>query len=220
MFGGNAPGSTWHMTFDHADLGPVTYFVPVSPDSPFLSQGDGTVVKQPKKRRRERQGGKDNGNGNGDGGNGGNGGNGATGAMAEVTAAGRPRPAYALTPPRGRLCHSREIRYPGTTENRWSTGCSGSAGCAAPRWRPLSRWNRGAGGPRPRRARRRPGPRSRGQRLHDQAHALHAAGAGLGDRRVDQRGELVVAELGGKIAGQDVALGALGRGLVVAARPR
>ena len=34
MFGANAPGSTWHMTFDHADLGPVTYFVPVPADSP------------------------------------------------------------------------------------------------------------------------------------------------------------------------------------------
>ena len=49
MFGANAPGSTWHMTFDHADLGPVTYFVPVPADSPFNSQGDGQVVIQPKK---------------------------------------------------------------------------------------------------------------------------------------------------------------------------
>jgi len=64
MFGANAPGSTWHMTFDHADLGPVTYFVPVPPGSQFLSQGDGTVVVQPKKPK----------NGNGGGGNGGNGG--------------------------------------------------------------------------------------------------------------------------------------------------
>ena len=35
MFGANAPGSTWHMTFDHAALGQVTYFVPVPLDSPF-----------------------------------------------------------------------------------------------------------------------------------------------------------------------------------------
>ena len=56
MFGANAPGSTWHMTFDHADLGPVTYFVPVPPGSQFLSQGDGTVVVQPKKpKKRQRQ---------------------------------------------------------------------------------------------------------------------------------------------------------------------
>jgi membrane peptidoglycan carboxypeptidase len=51
MFGTNAPASTWHMTFDHANLGPVTYFVPVPADSPFNSQGDGQVVQQPKKHR-------------------------------------------------------------------------------------------------------------------------------------------------------------------------
>jgi membrane peptidoglycan carboxypeptidase len=49
MFGTNAPASTWHMTFDHANLGPVTYFVPVPADSPFNSQGDGQAVQQPKK---------------------------------------------------------------------------------------------------------------------------------------------------------------------------
>ena len=76
MFGANAPGSTWHMTFDHADLGPVTYFVPVPPGSPFLSQGDGTVVVQPKKPKNGNGGG-NGGNGGGNGGNGGgNGGNG------------------------------------------------------------------------------------------------------------------------------------------------
>ena len=60
MFGANAPGSTWHMTFDHADLGPVTYFVPVSPGSVFNSLGNGQTVVQPKPN-----------NGNGGGGNGG-----------------------------------------------------------------------------------------------------------------------------------------------------
>src|SRR5262249_55872896 len=29
MFGANAPASVWHMTFDHANLGPVSHFVPV-----------------------------------------------------------------------------------------------------------------------------------------------------------------------------------------------
>jgi membrane peptidoglycan carboxypeptidase len=73
MFGANAPGSTWHMTFDHAALGPVTYFVPVPAGSQFNSLGDGTVVVQPKKPK------KGNGNGGGNGGNrGGNGGNGGT----------------------------------------------------------------------------------------------------------------------------------------------
>jgi hypothetical protein len=48
------------MTFDHANLGPATYFVPVSADSPFNSMGNGQVVVQPK-----------TGNGNGGGGHGG-----------------------------------------------------------------------------------------------------------------------------------------------------
>jgi membrane peptidoglycan carboxypeptidase len=83
MFGANAPGSTWHMTFDHADLGPVTYFVPVSPGSPFLSQGDGTVVVQPKKPK----------NGNGNGGNGGNGGGNGNGNGGGGNNGGGPTPA-------------------------------------------------------------------------------------------------------------------------------
>jgi membrane peptidoglycan carboxypeptidase len=68
MFGANAPGSTWHMTFDNADLGPVTYFVPVPADSPFNAMGNGQVVIQPKKPN--------NGNGPGNGGGFGGGGNG------------------------------------------------------------------------------------------------------------------------------------------------
>jgi membrane peptidoglycan carboxypeptidase len=73
MFGTNAPASTWHMTFDYANLGPVTYFVPVPPDSPFYSKGDGTVVQQPPKKKKKK------GNGGGGGGNGGNGGGGGNG---------------------------------------------------------------------------------------------------------------------------------------------
>jgi membrane peptidoglycan carboxypeptidase len=72
MFGTNAPASTWHMTFDHANLGPVTYFEPVPFDSPFNSLGNGQVVKQPKKGK----GGGGNGRGNGRGNGGGNGGGG------------------------------------------------------------------------------------------------------------------------------------------------
>ena len=77
MFGADAPGSTWHMSFDQADLGKVTYFVPVSPTSPFLSMGDGTVVIQPPKIQppKPKKGTGGNG-GNGTGGNGGNGGGG------------------------------------------------------------------------------------------------------------------------------------------------
>jgi len=78
MFGANAPGSTWHMTFDYADLGPVTYFVPVPFDSPFFSQGNGQVVQQPKKKKKGGggNGGGGGGNGGGGGGNGGGGGGG------------------------------------------------------------------------------------------------------------------------------------------------
>ncbi len=67
MFGTNAPASTWHMTFDQANLGPVTYFVPVPFDSPFNRLGNGQVVRQPPRQH-------GGGNGNGGNGNGGNGG--------------------------------------------------------------------------------------------------------------------------------------------------
>ncbi len=78
MFGADAPGSTWHMSFDHANLGPVTYFVPVPPDSPFNSEGNGQVVIQAPKPKNGNggNGGGNGGNGGGNGGNGGGGGNG------------------------------------------------------------------------------------------------------------------------------------------------
>ena len=66
------------MTFDHADLGPVTYFVPVPADSPFNSMGDGQVVVQPKKQKTGNGGG-NGGGGNGGGGNGGGGNGGGNG---------------------------------------------------------------------------------------------------------------------------------------------
>ena len=76
MFGANAPGSTWHMTFDHAALGKVTYFVPVPPGSPFFSQGNGQVVQQPGKKKKGHGHGHGGGGGGGGGGNGGGGGGG------------------------------------------------------------------------------------------------------------------------------------------------
>jgi len=79
MFGANAPGSTWHMTFDHAALGPVTYFVPVPFDSPFNSMGNGQVVIQPKKPKNGHGGGGNGGGGNGNGNGGGGNGNGGGG---------------------------------------------------------------------------------------------------------------------------------------------
>ncbi len=72
MFGANAPASTWHMTFDHAALGKVTYFVAVPADSPFNALGNGQVVAQPKAKGKK-------GHGPGNGGGGGNGGNGGGG---------------------------------------------------------------------------------------------------------------------------------------------
>jgi membrane peptidoglycan carboxypeptidase len=76
MFGANAPASTWHMTFDHADLGPVTYFVPVPADSPFFSKGNGQTVPQPPKKHGHGNGGGGGGGGNGGGGHNGGGGTG------------------------------------------------------------------------------------------------------------------------------------------------
>jgi membrane peptidoglycan carboxypeptidase len=75
MFGADAPGSTWHMSFDHADLGPVTDFVPVPLDSPFNSKGNGQVVVQPKKPTKGK-GGTGGTGGTGGGGTGGTGGGG------------------------------------------------------------------------------------------------------------------------------------------------
>jgi len=72
MFGTNAPASTWHMTFDHANLGRVTYFVPVPADSPFNAKGNGQVVAQPKQpKKKGGKGGNGGGNGGGPGGPGG-----------------------------------------------------------------------------------------------------------------------------------------------------
>ena len=59
MFGTNAPASTWHMTFDHANLGPVTYFMAVPPDSPLFRLGNGQSVPAPS------SGGNGNGKGHG-----------------------------------------------------------------------------------------------------------------------------------------------------------
>ncbi|MGH3244844.1 MAG: transglycosylase domain-containing protein [Trebonia sp.] len=71
MFGANAPGTTWHMTFDHANLSGSTNFQPVPPGSSLWSQGTGQAVKQPAKK-----GGKGGAGGNGNNGNGGGNGNG------------------------------------------------------------------------------------------------------------------------------------------------
>jgi membrane peptidoglycan carboxypeptidase len=77
MFGANAPATTWHMTFDHANLAGSQDFAPVSPSSELWSQGNGQTVKLPPKK--SGKGGKGGGGGGGGGGNGGGGGGGAGG---------------------------------------------------------------------------------------------------------------------------------------------
>jgi membrane peptidoglycan carboxypeptidase len=50
MYGDDAPGATWQMTFMNADLGnPPANFVPVPGGSPFLSMGDGVNSPKPPK---------------------------------------------------------------------------------------------------------------------------------------------------------------------------
>jgi membrane peptidoglycan carboxypeptidase len=103
MFGANAPGSTWHMTFDHANLSGSHDFGQVSPYSQLWSQGNGQVVKQPPKPKTGKGGGNGGGNGNGGNGGGGNGGggngggNGHTAATATATATASAGPTAGAT---------------------------------------------------------------------------------------------------------------------------
>ena len=83
MYGAMAPGQTWHMSFDNANLTGSTDFTPVPPDSSLWSAGNGQVVVQPKKP------GKGKGKGGGTGGTGG----GGTGG------GGTPTPPTPPTPP-------------------------------------------------------------------------------------------------------------------------
>ena len=76
MFGADAPGHTWQLSFEHANLGSDAGFVPVPGDSPLMSMGDGQSAPQQGGKGKGKKGGNGNGgNGNGNGGNG-NGGNG------------------------------------------------------------------------------------------------------------------------------------------------
>jgi membrane peptidoglycan carboxypeptidase len=78
MFGDNAPGATWQMTFMHAALGsPAANFVAVSPISPFFQLGTGIDSPKPPKPPKPPKHG--NGGGNGGGPGGGNGGGGPGG---------------------------------------------------------------------------------------------------------------------------------------------
>ena len=70
MFGDNAPGATWQLTFEHAALGPPVPFVAVPGDSIYFSLGTGvSSPKPPKPPKKPKPGGP--GGGPGGGGNGG-----------------------------------------------------------------------------------------------------------------------------------------------------
>jgi membrane peptidoglycan carboxypeptidase len=57
MFGDNAPGATWQMTFEHASLGPITSFVGVPPTSIYYSAGSGIISAKPAKPKKPTTGG-------------------------------------------------------------------------------------------------------------------------------------------------------------------
>jgi membrane peptidoglycan carboxypeptidase len=57
MFGANAPLSTWHMTFDHANLSGSVDFPPVPPNSALWNAGNGQAVKQPPAKKHAKKGG-------------------------------------------------------------------------------------------------------------------------------------------------------------------
>jgi membrane peptidoglycan carboxypeptidase len=84
MFGAMAPATTWHMTFDHANLSGSVDFQPVPPGSALWNAGDGQTVKQPPKKK-GKGGGDGNGNGGGNGGGGQGGGGGGGGPFLPIT---------------------------------------------------------------------------------------------------------------------------------------
>jgi membrane peptidoglycan carboxypeptidase len=80
MYGDNAPGATWQMTFMNASLGsPPAQFVSVPGDSPFFSMGNGVNSPKPPKPPKPAKPGRGGGGGGGGGGAGGGGGPGGGG---------------------------------------------------------------------------------------------------------------------------------------------
>jgi membrane peptidoglycan carboxypeptidase len=73
MFGADAPGSTWRLTFDSANLTGSHAFGTVSPGSELWSKGNGQYVPPPPKKAKTPTPGKSGGAGGGGGGNGGGG---------------------------------------------------------------------------------------------------------------------------------------------------
>jgi membrane peptidoglycan carboxypeptidase len=74
MFGDNAPGQIWQMSFEHAALGPPTPFVPVPASSQLFSKGNGQYTPKPKSHGGGGGGQGGGGQGGGGGGHGGGGG--------------------------------------------------------------------------------------------------------------------------------------------------
>jgi membrane peptidoglycan carboxypeptidase len=82
MFGDDAPGATWQMSFSRANLGSPAPFVGLPADSPFFSMGTG--INSPKPPKKGGKGGGGGGGGKGGGGGGGTGGgNPPIGPLAE-----------------------------------------------------------------------------------------------------------------------------------------
>jgi len=93
MFGADAPGSTWRMTFDSANLDGSHAFGLVSPDSELWSKGNGQYVPPPPKKAKTPTPGKSGGNGGGGTGGGGNGGGGGgTPPVVPITGLRQPAP--------------------------------------------------------------------------------------------------------------------------------
>jgi membrane peptidoglycan carboxypeptidase len=87
MFGANAPGATWQLTFEHASLGSAAGFTPLSGGSIFWSMGDGNVpLKSPTPTK--GKGGTGGTGGTGTGGTGGTGGVGG-GPVGQATPTGQ-----------------------------------------------------------------------------------------------------------------------------------
>jgi membrane peptidoglycan carboxypeptidase len=83
MFGDNAPGATWQMSFLHAALGSAAPFPGLPADSPFFSEGNGINSPAPPPKAGGGGGGHGAG-GNGGGGNGGGGGGGNGGGLPPI----------------------------------------------------------------------------------------------------------------------------------------
>jgi membrane peptidoglycan carboxypeptidase len=101
MFGANAPGSTWNVTFQRADLGSEQAFGSVPKSSELWSKGNGMVTPgQPKKPGNPGKGGQPGKGGGGPGG-GGTGGGGTGGGGGKFNGNPTPLPGISIGPTGG-----------------------------------------------------------------------------------------------------------------------